>query len=402
MSARLSIVVPTRDRSASLHRLLRSLARQDSPELIGEVIVVDDASLDATTAVLDAFEAPWPMHRLHTDGRGPALARNRGAEAAREEIVLFLDDDLEASPGLAGAHAAAHDAAADDVAVVGPYPPRHEPTRSPFRILTRNWWEDHFRELLDPGHRLRSTDLLSGNLSMRREAFLREGGFDETFEGCRAEDWELGTRWLGRGKRIVPCPEAHAIHFEIETTWPGRALNDARREGRGVALLDRKHPEFAAAREAGPLLDGRMKRAVRHLAADRPTLGDVLDRIVRFALPGLAFLRARRSWRHAWGLLHLYGFWRAYEECRREFPAVPTPPPAASLPEPLEIDLALGLEEAERRLDEARPRALRLSWNDRPIGNVPEDPGCEPWRGGHLRKLLADRFADDLARELAR
>jgi GT2 family glycosyltransferase len=406
-----SIVVPTRDRKDSLLRLLRSLVHPADVPLIAEVLVVDDASTDGTAAAVDAFRAPWPLRRLRTDGHGPAIARNRGAEAATGDIVLFLDDDLEVSPGLVAAHVAAHAEAPDDIAVVGPYPPRHEPSRSPFVILARNWWEDHFREVEDPGHRVRSTDLLSGNLSMRTATFLRFGGFDEEFRGCRAEDWELGVRLLAAGLRIVPCAAAHALHHEIDTTWPDRALSDARREGRGVALMDRRHPELAAARERGPLLDGRMKRAIRRTAADHPLIGDAAWKGIRLFLPVFAVLRARRAWRHAWGLLHLYRFWRAYHE-------VPAAPDRATLddaarhdsaregataradPTPLTVDLARGLDSAERLLDDERPHALRLIWEDRRIGDVDVEPGTEPWRGAHLRKLLAERFAAELAREL--
>jgi hypothetical protein len=231
---------------------------------------------------------------------------------------------------------------------------------------------------------------------MRTATFLRFGGFDEDFHGCRAEDWELGVRLLEAGVPIVPCAAAHALHHEIETTWPDRALNDARREGRGVALMDRRHPELAAARACGPLMDGRVKRFVRRVAADRPATGDALWKGIRWLLPALAALRARRAWRHAWGLLHLYGFWRAYHEV----PAAPEGTPRRGGAQPLTLDLASGLEHAERLLDDHRPRALRLVWKDRPIGNVEPEPGTEPWRGAHLRKLLAERFAAELAREL--
>jgi glycosyltransferase involved in cell wall biosynthesis len=99
-------------------------------------------------------------------GRGPALARNRGAELARAPLLLFLDDDVEPLGGWLAAHVEQHERSPGG-AVIGSYPPL--PTRGgEFRRVVRHWWMQHFDELERPGHRFAFSDLLTGNISMSR------------------------------------------------------------------------------------------------------------------------------------------------------------------------------------------------------------------------------------------
>ncbi len=90
MMPRVSIVVPTRNRHASLKRSLASVEAQRFRDF--EVVVVDDGSEDGTAAWV---RARHPEVLLLETGQsiGAAAARNRGVERARGEIVAFLDDD---------------------------------------------------------------------------------------------------------------------------------------------------------------------------------------------------------------------------------------------------------------------------------------------------------------------
>jgi glycosyltransferase involved in cell wall biosynthesis len=86
-----SVIVPTRNRSALLAMTLRSVAWQRDVGL--EVIVVDDASSDDTPAVVAAIEDPrFRLIRCRTPG-GVAAARNLGANEASGEWLAFVDDD---------------------------------------------------------------------------------------------------------------------------------------------------------------------------------------------------------------------------------------------------------------------------------------------------------------------
>ncbi|HZT53735.1 MAG TPA: glycosyltransferase family A protein, partial [Gaiellaceae bacterium] len=90
-----SVVVPTRDRAASLGRCLAALARQRYGG-DWEILVVDDGSRDAETVAASVGAVPR-ARTLRLDGLGPAAARNRGARAAEGSVLCFTDDDCEPS-----------------------------------------------------------------------------------------------------------------------------------------------------------------------------------------------------------------------------------------------------------------------------------------------------------------
>jgi chlorobactene glucosyltransferase len=111
-----SIIVPARNEEHNLPRLLRSLIALDYPTF--EVIVVDDASTDATPAIADRYEADTEhlVRALHLAGPEPGwIGKNwacwQGAQVARGAWLLFTDADTEHDYGsLRAAVAAAREA----------------------------------------------------------------------------------------------------------------------------------------------------------------------------------------------------------------------------------------------------------------------------------------------------
>jgi glycosyltransferase involved in cell wall biosynthesis len=91
-----SVVVPTRDRPASLARCLAALGRQEDCGTL-EIVVVDDGSRDAS-AVSALVERTPEARLVQGGGRGPAAARNVGIAAARADLVCMTDDDCEPVP----------------------------------------------------------------------------------------------------------------------------------------------------------------------------------------------------------------------------------------------------------------------------------------------------------------
>lgn len=91
---RCSVIIPTHNRSTVVARAIDSVL-DGVPATELEVIVVDDASTDATQALLTATYADdHRVMRLATPvNLGPAAARNLGLGAATGEWVLFLDSD---------------------------------------------------------------------------------------------------------------------------------------------------------------------------------------------------------------------------------------------------------------------------------------------------------------------
>lgn len=86
-----SVVIPTRDRPATLGAALRSALDQAGVDV--EVVVVDDGSGHATAELLAGLTDPRLRVLRNDRPEGVAAARNRGLAAAAGEWVAFLDDD---------------------------------------------------------------------------------------------------------------------------------------------------------------------------------------------------------------------------------------------------------------------------------------------------------------------
>ena len=86
---RITVVIPTRDRSALVCRALESVASQRRAP--AEVVVVDDASTDDTISAIERLGIA--VRIVSGPGLGAAAARNTGVSAASSEWIAFLDSD---------------------------------------------------------------------------------------------------------------------------------------------------------------------------------------------------------------------------------------------------------------------------------------------------------------------
>ena len=96
---RVSVLVPTFNRSALLEQTMNTLLAQSrTPD---EILVVDNGSTDSTPALLDRISAEHPQVRwVVEEERGFVAVRNRLVREAdpRSDIVLFVDDDCLTPP----------------------------------------------------------------------------------------------------------------------------------------------------------------------------------------------------------------------------------------------------------------------------------------------------------------
>ena len=97
MADRLSVIIPTWNEAGYLPFLLESLHRQTVPAL--EILVADSGSADGTPEVARAAGAVV----LEGERKGPGEGRNRGARAARGDVLVFADADCVLPPDLLAA-----------------------------------------------------------------------------------------------------------------------------------------------------------------------------------------------------------------------------------------------------------------------------------------------------------
>jgi len=227
-----TVVVPVKDRTRPLARLLAALSARTSP--VGEVIVVDDGSTDPGAIAAVAAEHSARVLR-HERSRGPAAARNTGLAAARTSFVAFLDSDVVPEPGwLAPLLAAFADPA---VALAAPrivaLPPiegwlgRYEAVRSSLDLGPDP-------ALIVP--RTRVAYVPSAALLVRTAAV--GAGFDEAMHV--AEDVDLVLRLHAAGWRLRYVPAARVAHDHrtaLGPWWRRKAFY-----GSGAAPLALRHP----------------------------------------------------------------------------------------------------------------------------------------------------------------
>ena len=181
---RVSVVVNTYQRVASLADTLDGLRRLDGPEV--EVIVVDGPSTDGTDALLRRHVGRIKVGSCPE--RNLSMSRNVGIALAAGDIVAFIDDDAVPEPDWAEALVAGYDD--DEVAAVGGPVLDHTGVRWQVQRLRSNRYGDTVdlpgdidagRALSVPGAAWYPR-LLGASSSFRRDRLVELGGFDEQYE----------------------------------------------------------------------------------------------------------------------------------------------------------------------------------------------------------------------------
>jgi glycosyltransferase involved in cell wall biosynthesis/peptidoglycan/xylan/chitin deacetylase (PgdA/CDA1 family) len=238
-----SIVIPTYNRRDVVSASILALKRQRFPEPF-EVIAVVDGSTDGTATTLRSLEVPFPLLVLEQENKGLSVTRNRGASAARGEFLLFLDDDMEADPDLLAEHDRAHRDGAD--VVIGHLPLHPDSPDGILKGAVGVWAEERLARLALPGATPDLTDLVGGQLSIRKETFDRVGGFDTGFTRGGTfgnEDIDFGHRVHRLGLRIVFNPRA--ISWQRYVVRPEQYLRQRYDLGHADVTFARKYPDKA-------------------------------------------------------------------------------------------------------------------------------------------------------------
>ena len=181
--ARVSVIIPAHNAAAFIRETVDSALAQSWPDV--EVIVVNDGSTDGTDTVLASFGDR--IRVIDQEQSGVAVARNRGAAAARGFWLAFLDaDDLwlphKLETQLASADADTHFIYSDrfNIGHLGGLP-ETQSTRQ------RLYEGAVFEEVLI------GNVITTSSVVIRRESFMKLGGFSEDPSLPPAEDWDL---WL--------------------------------------------------------------------------------------------------------------------------------------------------------------------------------------------------------------
>ena len=203
-----SVIIPSHNRHDSLLRCIQSLAVQEPAPGRFEVIVVDDGStLPIELSSLpsgDAFE----LRVVRQDRKGPAGARNAGAEQARGKYLAFTDDDCR--PHASWLHHIAQYCSRFPFSAI---------TGKTLNQLQGNTYSAAAQLLIDYLYSYYNAApqcarfLTSNNFALPASSFHALGGFHAEFPSAGGEDREFCDRWLSRNYSVIYAPEAIVFHL---------------------------------------------------------------------------------------------------------------------------------------------------------------------------------------------
>ena len=184
-----SVVIPAFNEERYLGACLRALHKQTYPADHYEMIVVNNASTDATATVARRHGA----HVVWEPQRGIARARQAGFRAAKGEIIASTDADTVVPPDWIERIVTDFEAHPEWGGLYGPV---HWPEGQLHERLIMRYpitW------ILALSNRLGRSYWIGSNFAVRRDPFWQVGGFNEAWES--GEDGELALR-MGRITQI--------------------------------------------------------------------------------------------------------------------------------------------------------------------------------------------------------
>ncbi|WP_328653233.1 glycosyltransferase [Micromonospora sp. NBC_00330] len=242
---KLSVVIPTYNRSDILQLTLESLVHQDLDHDDYEVLVVDDGSSDDTADVVKKYTDQMNLRYFFQEDEGyrAAGARNLGITHAQGEVTVFMDAGVMAHSSLLRVHLAHHEASTEPIAVCGyvfGYSLNNENADEVLADLDVNnvdgtieqWREKGLHPDIREDFFIREGDDFSAapapwlmywtfNASVRTEQLRRVGMFDDAFRAWGGEDVDLGYRLHRDGARMFLDRNAMSLHWPHERDGEG-------------------------------------------------------------------------------------------------------------------------------------------------------------------------------------
>ena len=218
----ITVALCTHNHANRLERTLADLLHVRVPEAPWELLIIDNASRDATPDILarQAWPVGWQVRVVQEDNLGLSNARNRAIREARGQYLIFLDDDETADPDwlcaferLIEAHSPDAFGGRIEVLFEGPRPAWLTDELLGFLGQLRH--ADAIIPLTE-----RSTSFYGGNFGFRRTVCDTVGAFDATLgrkgtDNIGGEEVDFYRRLLEAGFKVWWTPEA-AIHHRIQ------------------------------------------------------------------------------------------------------------------------------------------------------------------------------------------
>jgi len=214
---KLSVIVCTRNRAQAIIPCLDSIASSLSRArpIDAEIVVVDNASEDATSDVVRAWSATcdFPVNLLYESRKGRINARNSAFRAARGALLVWTDDDCRLDESYV-TNALRHDAQDTELVLRGGRIELGDPSDMPLTIKTdstpRRWTIGMRSARREPLYRC----IYGANMMMRRSLLDIVGPFDDRTN----DDTDLVFRCYVAGITIEYAPDIVVYHYHGRKT----------------------------------------------------------------------------------------------------------------------------------------------------------------------------------------
>ncbi len=203
-----TVIIPTYNNADKLAVCLSALENQSFPKEKFEIIVVDDGSKDHTVDVVKKFK----LRYYYQENKGPAASRNKGAELALGDIILFVDSDCVPDQNWIMEMGIPFKEKPEVVGVLGAYRNAQPSIWAQFAHLE---YEERYTLLLKNKY---IDMVLTYSAGYRKKLFLHLGGFDTSFPFPSNEDTELSYKISIKGYKLVFNPNAVVWHLGYPDT----------------------------------------------------------------------------------------------------------------------------------------------------------------------------------------
>ena len=217
MPVEFTIAIPTYGRDEILVNTIASLI--EIADSTVELLIVDQTSnhTSSTIDILTKWRDQGLIRWIRLTVPSITVAMNTALAEANGEIVLFLDDDIEPAEGLIRAHRHCYGDTSIWAVAGQVLQPGEQPTDVPDPTHGVGLKAD-LRFPFNSTQRSEVSNVMAGNLSVRRDRAKHIGGFDENFVlvAYRFET-DFARRVIGHGGRILFEPEASIRHLRAPT-----------------------------------------------------------------------------------------------------------------------------------------------------------------------------------------
>lgn len=217
MKPKFSVIIPTYNRAATLGRAIESVLFQTYSAW--EILVVDDGSTDDTPELIKSFST---VRYYNQENKGVSSARNKGAELATGDWLIFLDSDDELLSNALLEFSKSINQHSDSAVVLGGY------------FLNKNGSE----QCVIPVHG-KYIGHLSGSFVIKKSLFRNVGGYDPILRFAENTELFFRINKLSILKAVMPFP---VLKYN-QTSTGGN--NNLFASSEAIEYILQKHPDLA-------------------------------------------------------------------------------------------------------------------------------------------------------------